>query len=141
MSYGLEYRSIAAEAAPSQRAAFIRQTYAHLAAAILMFAGLETFLVNLPGAGKLSLDLLLTSRFSWLIVLLAFMGVSYLANSWARSDTSLLLQYLGLGLYVVAQAVLFLPLLFISDHYFENEHIIRTAGVLTLAIFLGLSSV
>jgi FtsH-binding integral membrane protein len=141
MSYGLEYRSLAAEAAPSERAAFIRQTYAHLAAAILLFAGLETFLVNLPGAGELSLSLLGTSRFSWLIVLVAFMGVSYLANKWARSDTSLLLQYLGLGLYVVAQAVIFLPLLFLADKYFPDDHIILTAGVLTLAIFLGLSSV
>jgi FtsH-binding integral membrane protein len=141
MSYGLEYRSIAAEAAPSERAAFIRQTYAHLAAAILIFAGLETCLINLPGAGDLALNLLLTSRFSWLIVLLGFMGVSYLANSWARSDTSLLLQYLGLSLYVVAEAVIFLPLLYSAHRLLPNDRIIEMAGVLTLAIFGGLSAV
>ena len=32
------------------------------------------------------------------------MGVSYIANKWATSDTSLGMQYAGLGLYVVAQA-------------------------------------
>ena len=47
MSYGLSH--VAAQAPATERAAFIRRTYAHLALAILAFAGLEAFLLNLPG--------------------------------------------------------------------------------------------
>ena len=74
----------------------------------------------------------------WLLVLGAFMVVSWLANSWAHSDTSPGLQYLGLGLYVVAEAVIFVPLLYIAQHFFPGA--IQTAGILTLAVFVGLTA-
>src|SRR5262249_49928359 len=65
---------------------------------------------------------------------------------WANSNTSSGMQYLGLGLYVVAQAVIFLPLLVIAA-YAENPAtgqprfpgVIPTAGILTLAVFGGLT--
>ena len=40
------------------------------------------------------------------------MLVSYVAQSWAQSAVSPATQYMGLGLYVVAEAVIFLPLLY-----------------------------
>jgi FtsH-binding integral membrane protein len=141
MSYGLEYSPVAARAEASERATFIRKTYLHLAAAILMFAALETFLVNLPGVDVFIGTMLLgAGRLSWLIVIGAFMGVSWLANMWARSDTSPGLQYLGLALYVVAQAVVFLPLIYIANAFFADQNIILTAGILTLGIFAGLTT-
>ncbi len=142
MSYGLEYSPVAARAEVSARTMFIRKTYLHLAGAILIFTALETFLVNLPGVETFIGTMLFgAGRMSWLIVLVAFMGVSWLANSWARSDTSPGLQYLGLTLYVVAEAVIFLPMLYIADRapVFADEHVIRTAGILTLAVFGGLT--
>ena len=48
------------------------------------------------------LNLLAGSRFMWLFVMLAFMGASWIAQMWARSETSPALQYAGLALYVVA---------------------------------------
>jgi FtsH-binding integral membrane protein len=138
MSYAADYAShrIAAEAAADARATFIRRTYAHLAGAILAFILLETFLVN-----AVPEDMILgmfTTRFSWLIVLGAFMAVSFIADRWARSDTSVGLQYLGLALYVVAEAVIFLPLLFIAAKYAAPD-VIPKAGILTLTIFGGLT--
>jgi FtsH-binding integral membrane protein len=139
MSYGLEYSPVAARAEPSARTAFIRKTYLHLAGAILIFTALETFLVNLPGVENFIL-VMFAGRFSWLIVLAAFMGASWLANSWAQSNTSRGLQYLGLSLYVVAEAVIFLPLIYIATNHFPaDQHVIRTAGILTLAVFAGLT--
>ena len=139
MSYGYDY-SVAARAANSDRATFIRRTYAHLAGAILAFMGIEVLLFQVLGeAGQMKvLQLLMINRFSWLAVLLAFMGASWLAQTWAQSETSSAMQYVGLGLYVVAEAVIFLPLLIIASH-FAGANVIPTAGILTLAVFGGLT--
>jgi len=47
------------------------------------------------------------------------------------------LQYAGLALYTVAEAVIFLPLIFLANRYFPQA--IPTAGILTLAVFGGLT--
>ncbi|HBI41476.1 MAG TPA: permease [Planctomycetales bacterium] len=135
MSYDVSY-GIAAAAEPSERATFIRRTYSHLAGAILAFIGLETVLVNTVPFDVIE-GLLGGSRFSWLFVLGAFMGASWLAQYWARSQTSRALQYCGLALYVVAEAVIFLPLLIIATQF--GDSVIPTAGILTLATFGGLT--
>jgi hypothetical protein len=137
MSYGLDY-SMAAQAAGWERAAFIRRTYAHLAGAILAFAAIETVLINVVDPQQV-LSLFLGTRYTWLLVMLAFMAAGWVAQTWARSDTSRGLQYLGLGLYVVAQAVIFLPLLLIAVYYTKDKTVIPTAGILTLAVFAGLT--
>lgn len=129
-----------AQAPPTERAAFIRRTYAHLAGAILAFIALETLLLNSPLAEPLIGIMFGAGSLSWLIVLGAFMGVSYLAHWWANSDTSPTMQYLGLGLYVVAEAIIFLPLLYIASSL-AGGSVILQAGVATLGLFLGLTAI
>jgi FtsH-binding integral membrane protein len=136
MSYAYDYGPVA-HAPASERAEFIRRTYGHLAAAILAFIGIEAALLQLPGIGDLVRGML---GISWLFILGAFMAVSWLANYWARSGASPAMQYLGLGLYVIAEAVIFLPLLYIADHAFPGQHVIGTAGILTLTVFGGLTA-
>jgi FtsH-binding integral membrane protein len=146
---------LAAEASRSERAAFVRRTYAHLAGAILAFVGLEMmiFAVLRPFVGVQAFDDtlrgLLSSRFSWLIVMGAFIGVSYLANYWAFNGGSSALQYAGLSLYVVAEALIFVPILYVAIFLSSraggdsNEGIalVGQAGILTLCLFAGLTSV
>lgn len=136
MSYALDY-PIASRAPADARAAFIRKTYGHLAGAVLAFIALETVLLSVPGLDEPLIRTMMSG--GWIMVLLAFMGASYLARYWANSATSPGLQYLGLGLYVVAEAVIFLPLLYIAVH-FVNPNIIPQAGILTLAVFGGLTT-
>jgi FtsH-binding integral membrane protein len=81
----------------------------------------------------------LGSQYSWLIVLGAFMGVSFLANWWANSTSSSAVQYLGLGLYVIAEAVIFVPLIFIAAVY-SDASVIPKAGIVTLGLFLGITA-
>ena len=76
---------------------------------------------------------------SWLVVLGAFMLVGWVAERWARSATSPAMQYLGLGLYVVAEAIIMVPLLYVAAHYAKDPNIIPTAGLLTGLIFTGLT--
>jgi len=130
----------AAEALPEERAGFIRKTYLHLAVAILAFVALEAFLFVSGAAYTIMSTLRLGGSMSWLIVLGAFMGVSYLANSWANSNTSKPMQYLGLALYIVAEAIIFVPMMFMAAS-FGGGDVIAKAGIVTLGLFLGITSV
>ena len=71
-------------------------------------------------------------RFSWLIVLGLFMIVSFIADSWATSATNPAVQYAGLGLYVLAESIIFVPLLYIAEHF--------APGAITSALWLRLYS-
>lgn len=128
-------------AAEDARAAFIRRTYLHLAGAIGLFVAIEAAIFTLvPDATLQSmLGFMLGGRWSWLIVLGAFMGVSYLAQSWANSGASAGTQYAGLGLYVLAQSIIFVPLLYIASR--SAPEIIPAAGILTLVMFGGLTAI
>jgi FtsH-binding integral membrane protein len=126
-----------AQALPVERAQFVRRTYLHLAAAILAFIGMETVLLNTPGIERL-VGLMLNGS-GWLITLAAFMGISYLADRWARSETSPAMQYVGLGLYVVIQGIIFVPLLYVAANYSSPE-VIPMAGIITGLLFAGLTA-
>jgi len=133
--------TMAADAEVSERAKFIRLTYLHLAGAVAAFVAIEAFLLSLPGVGD-AVSMVLGNRFGWMVVLGAFMGVSYIANIWASSATSIGKQYAGLSLYVVAQAVIFVPLLYIAENFSPpDSHPIAMAGVLTLFVFTGLTAI
>jgi len=121
----------------TERAAFIRRTYAHLAGAVVAFIAVEWMLLQLPIAGAMAQ--LMTGGFSWLIVLALFMGVSWLAERWANSETSPQMQYLGLGVFVVAEAILFLPLLYIASN-FASADVIPMAAMITGFLFTGLTA-
>lgn len=129
----------AADALPAERAAFIRKTYLHVAGALAVFALMEAYLVS-SGAGLAIAKTMLGGQMSWLIVLGLFMGVSMLANWWANSQTSKGMQYLGLTLYVVAEAIIFLPLLFFARGMSGGGAMIAQAGIVTLGLFLGLTA-
>jgi FtsH-binding integral membrane protein len=136
MSYALQ-EPFAVEASQAERAAFIRRTYGHLAGAILAFVALELIIFQALDVERIA-GTMLQGRVSWLIVLAAFIGVGFLADVWARSETSRGLQYLGLSLYVVAEAVIFVPILYIAS-LMTDPNIIPTAGLLTLFMFGGLT--
>jgi len=73
-------------------------------------------------------------------VLAAFMGVSYIANSWAITAVSPAKQYAGLGLFIVAEAIIFVPLLYIAQN-FGGPNIIPMAGGVTLLMFGVLTAI
>ncbi len=134
------YAIPAALAAEDARATFIRRTYLHLAGAILAFVGIEAAIFTLVPVEALdsTMRLIFASNWGWLVVLLGFMGVSWLAQTWASSNTSQSVQYLGLTLYVVAEAAIFVPLLYIANRFAPAA--IPAAGILTLVVFGGLTA-
>ena len=120
------------------RAEFIRKTYFHVAGAIGVFALLLAVMLQIPA--MVSLAGLMTQGFNWFIVLGAFMAVSWIADKWAHSATSLPMQYVGLGIFVVAEAFIFLPIMVIATYY-SSPGVIQQAGLATLALFLALTFV
>ena len=126
-----------ADAAPAIRAEFIRKTYLHLGGAVLAFIGLEALLLSSPIAEPL-VRTALGTRYGWLAVLGAFMVVGWVAERWASSPTSVAMQYVGLGLYVVAQAIIFVPLMFVAASM-GGTKVIPEAGLYTLLVFAGLT--
>jgi len=122
----------------TDRQHFIAKTYTHLALALTAFVALEALLLRMPGVRELA-STMTSGRWSWLIVLGIFMFVSSMAHRWAQSATSIPVQYGGLALYIVAQAIIFLPLLLFAGSF--HPDVIATAGLTTLGLFIALSAV
>ena len=142
---GGHYQQTVADASVDERSAFIMRTYLHLVGAIFAFVGILAVLVVTGVAQKL-LEVIAVNRFIWLIFLGGFMGVSYMADRWARSDTSQAMQYAGLGLYTVAEAILFAPLILLAMAYSARDGgdpfaLLGKAGIITVVLFGGLTGV
>ncbi|MHB2015819.1 MAG: Bax inhibitor-1/YccA family protein [Candidatus Xenobia bacterium] len=96
------------------RGTFLVRVYGHLYGAVMAFAAIDYMLFASGVARPMARAMLGTN---WLLVLAGFMGASWLATHFARSSNSRSMQYFGLATYVVAEAVLFVPLLFIAQAY------------------------
>jgi len=118
------------------RADFISKTYYHLFGAICGFTLFELYLFQSGMAEPIARALL---GGSWLIVLGGFMIVSWMASRVAFSSASIGAQYLALAGFVVAQGIIFVPLLFIADSVAPG--VIQSAATMTLIGFTGLTIV
>jgi FtsH-binding integral membrane protein len=150
----------------SDRVTFLRKTYAHLGVALIAFAAITGGMMVFMSHTSLHFSAwALKGRWTWLAVLAMFMVVGWIAERLARSQTSTALQYLGLGIAVVGEAILLQPMLWLLMLKFggpdalaqigaiwegEAAHLPMTglaakilleAVVITLAIFIGLTAV
>ncbi len=127
-----------AQSRPSERAIFIQKTYMHLAGAIGAFIVVE-YLLQMSGLAAAMTNLISGSRFSWLIVLGAFSLLGWMSRGMAAKADQVGTQYVGLGIYVVAQALIFAPMLYFANTQYDT--VIQTAAILTLAMFGGLTAI
>ncbi len=133
------FGAIAAEAPAEARLTFIRKTYMHLMAAVYGLVALEFLYFQLPLDNWV--PQLFAMRWGWFLLFGGYMAVSYIADSWARSNAAPSTQYLGLFTYVFAFSVILCPMLWIANHYATNiggglvVSPIAVAAVATLAIF------
>lgn len=118
------------------RAEFITRTYLHLFGAILAFTLLETAYFVTGLAVPIAVALLGTS---WLLVLGGFVVVSWLATRIAHLAESPGAQYAALGAYVIAESIIFVPLLLIAQ--LAAPGVIQSAAMVTLFGFTGLTVV
>ena len=128
-----------AQARPDERALFIRRTYGHLAAAVGAFIGIEYVLLQ-SDLGERMLSFIMGNQYGWLMFLGAFMIAGLLARGLAANVSSVSLQYVGLTIYILAEAILFLPMIYIAIH-FSSPDVLPSAGILTGLLFGGLTTV
>jgi uncharacterized protein len=118
------------------RSAFIWRVYAHVAIAIVAFAGIESWLFSTGRAEAIVNRMVGTN---WLLILGAFMLVSWLATHVALRVESKPLQYLALAGFVVAEAIIFVPLLWMAMS--QAPGMIQSAAGVTLLGTAGLTAV
>lgn len=119
-----------------QRRDFLLRTYGHLLAAIVAFVVLE-MLYFATGIAETVAGALLSVN--WLFVLGSFVVVGFIARNFAASPSSRTMQYLGLGGYVVAESIIFIPLLYVANT--EAPGAITSAATLTILAFVGLTAI
>ena len=76
---------------------------------------------------------------NWLLILGAFMLVGWLATRTAHTVESKAMQYIALGAFVVAEAIIFLPMLWMAFMYAPGA--IESAASATLLGVIGLTAV
>ncbi|MEZ4368515.1 MAG: Bax inhibitor-1 family protein [Kofleriaceae bacterium] len=150
----------------SERVAFLRRTYAHLGVALIAFAALTAGFMRFGTETSLKFSMwAMRGQWTWIAVIGLFMLVGWGAERLARSEASRGAQYAGLGLMVVAEAVILQPLLWIVMLKFGGKEmflveataagkgvavnfsaagpamaVIGQAAVITIAIFVGLTA-
>ena len=119
------------------KATFYKQTYKHLASAILAFIVVETIMIKtVPVEAILWM---FSGNYIWLFIIGLFWLGSVMSNKLALHP-SRDKQYLGLGLYVILEAIIFLPMIYLAVGY-SGLDILMQAAMITLFMFTGLTAV
>ncbi len=118
------------------RASFVIDTYKWLSIAIVSFAVLS-FVLSSLGVGVAMVNFMAGSKYMWLAYLGGFMVVGWLAANMADTIESRAGQVAGLGLYVVAEALMFAPLFAIAAKVAPGS--IWAAALVTLTLVVALT--
>jgi len=110
------------------RSEFIWKCYAHVIGAILAFAGIEAYLFSSGIADRIAIPMLN----SWMMVMIAFIAVSWGATHMAHRLESITSQYAVFGIFVVAEALIFAPMLWMAMQMDPSGSMIESAGTVTL---------
>jgi FtsH-binding integral membrane protein len=131
-----QYSEIVSQASVADRTDFYKRTYLHVAMAVLAFMVVESFLLKfIPGE---LISMMLGGSYVWLFILGLFWLGSFISTKFAFS-LSRSSQYFGLGLYVLLEAIIFLPMLYMASYY-AGSGVIMQASIITLSMFGGLTA-
>lgn len=127
---------LVADAPESARITFYKKTYIHVALAILAFVVVESlFILTIPSS---VIELMFSGKFVWLFILGLFWLASTMANRFVMAE-SRNTQYLGLGIYVLLEAIIFLPMIYVAVAVTESANVLMQAALFTMFLFAGLT--
>ena len=127
MNDNVNYLAPVSELSVEDRSNFKWKCYAHVVGAILAFAAVEVFLFTSGIAAAIAIPMLS----NWWMVLGAFILGGWGASHVAHRIESTTAQYAALGFFVVLEALIFAPLLFLA-YSIEPGMIDSAAGVTLL---------
>lgn len=133
------YIPFVGEESLESRRSFIEKTYTFLAIEILVFILVAAVFIRIEPLVKLTMTLF--SGWWVLLFLMGYMAVLNFAENWAMSTTSKPSQYAAMALYIVAEAFLFTPLLYLAISISGDLALINQAATITVSMFLGITAV
>ena len=119
-----------------ERQTFIMRVYGHLLGAMFAFVIIQVILFKTGMAASIAESML---GVSWLLVLGAFVVVGWIASAMANKIESLAMQYVAFAIYIAAEVIIFIPLLYVAQTYAPG--VIGSAGLVTLIGFAALSGI
>ena len=130
---------LVAQVSQTERIAFYKKTYTHVAGGVLLFLIFE--FLFLQSAAIVNFAMSMLDGYKWLILLGGFMLITNYAESTIMKTSDKNVQYLAYACYVFAQAFIFIPLIYIAVSYTNSFEILNQAAVVTLGLFTGISSI
>jgi FtsH-binding integral membrane protein len=127
------------ESTQEEKAVFYKKTYLHVALSILTFIALEGMLIRIvPQELIMSM---MGGRMVWMFIIGGFWLLSTVATKFAASANQQT-QYAGLGLYILIETIIFLPLLYMVMYMSGGGmEVLTQAAIITLCLFGGLTAV
>lgn len=128
---------LVARADAAEQATFYRKTYSNVAFGVLAFIAFEAVLLRIDPLVNFMMGL---QGYSWLLLLGAFMAVTWVAQNLTYRNADKTIQYAGFLLFILAEAVIFVPLLYLAMNFGGGPQMIMQAAVITGTLFLGLTA-
>ncbi|MCF6349834.1 MAG: Bax inhibitor-1 family protein [Flavobacteriaceae bacterium] len=122
-----------------ERVEFYKKTYTHVAFGVLAFIVVEYLMLSSEFLVRIALSL--SQGKMWLLMLGGFMIATTYAERMAIKSHDRNKQYLGYLIYIIAQAFIFIPMIYMAMSMTDGPNLIKQAAVLTLSLFTGLSAV
>ncbi|MEE9406830.1 MAG: Bax inhibitor-1 family protein [Polaribacter sp.] len=139
MENTFENKTLLIESTDQVRVEFYKKTYAHVGGGVLLFMLFEYLLLQSDTIVNFMMSM--TQGWRWLVMLGGFMLATNYAESTILKTSDKNIQYMAYALYVFAQAIIFVPLLYIAIYYTESADLVQQAAIVTLALFVGISAV
>ncbi len=130
----VRYATPVAAASVEDRSEFIWKCYAHVVGGILAFAAIEYYLITSGVAARIAGPMLN----SWFLVLGAFMLVGWGASHVAHRLESKQAQYAAYAVFIVAEALIFAPMLLLALMLDPSGTMIQSAAAVTVMGCVGL---
>jgi FtsH-binding integral membrane protein len=108
----------------------------HVAGALLAFIVVETLLLTIIPSSFI--EGMMSSKLIWLFIIGMFWLGSTMSNRLVFAE-SRQTQYIGLGLYVLLEALIFMPMIYIALAISGGQLLIQAASI-TLFMFAGLTA-
>ncbi|ANO51197.1 Bax inhibitor-1/YccA family protein [Woeseia oceani] len=135
MNDNVNYLAPASSLSVEDRSQFIWKCYAHVVAGILAFAAVEAYLFQSGIAARIAAPMIN----NWLLVIGGLMLAGWGATHVAHRLESKQAQYAAFAVYIVVQALVFSPLLFIAEA--TQPGVIDSAAGVTVLGCVGLIAV
>ena len=123
------------------RATFYKKTYTHVALAFLGFLLVEALIFSTPALVNGIMSIFMINKWMIIGVMVAFSFASGYVERMAYTASDKKMQYVALGLYILLEAFIFVPLIgmaFMAGGEGTIQNILLPGVIITVALFAGL---